>query len=48
VHFLSRDAGAFVARAPTDGSPVLAAPLRLPTGLLLQTRNGGLYALSLK
>ena len=48
VHFLSRDAGAFVARMPTDGSPVLAAPLRLPTGLLLQTRNGGLYALSLK
>jgi outer membrane protein assembly factor BamB len=48
VHFLSREAGAFVARVPTDGSPVLAPPLRLPTGLLLQTRNGGLYALSLK
>lgn len=48
VHFLSREAGAFVARVATDGSPVLAAPLRLPTGLLLQTRNGGLYALSLK
>jgi outer membrane protein assembly factor BamB len=28
VHFLSREAGAFVARMPTDGSPVLAAPLR--------------------
>jgi outer membrane protein assembly factor BamB len=48
VHFLSRDGGAFVARFATDGSAVLAAPLRLPGGLLLQTRNGGLYALSLR
>jgi len=48
VHFLSRDGGAFVARFASDGSPVLAAPLRLPSGLLMQTRNGGLYALSLK
>jgi len=48
VHFLSRDGGSFVARVATDGSAVLAPPLRLPTGLLMQTRNGGLYALSLK
>jgi outer membrane protein assembly factor BamB len=48
VHFLSREGGAFVARLATDGSPVFAAPLRLPNGLLVQTRNGGLYALSLK
>ena len=48
VHFLSRDAGTFVARIATDGSPVLAAPLRLPAGFLMQTRNGGLYALSLR
>lgn len=48
VHFLSREAGTFVARFATDGSPVLAAPLRLPSGLLVQTRNGGLYALSLR
>jgi outer membrane protein assembly factor BamB len=48
VHFLSRDAGAFLARFATDGSPVLAAPLRLPSGVLVQTKNGGLYALSLK
>jgi len=48
VHFLSRDGGSFVARAATDGSAVLAPPLRLPNGLLMQTRNGGLYALSLK
>ncbi|HEX5613164.1 MAG TPA: outer membrane protein assembly factor BamB [Burkholderiales bacterium] len=48
VHFLSREAGTFLARFATDGSPVLAAPLKLPSGLLVQTRNGGLYALSLK
>jgi len=48
VHFLSRDAGTFVARFATDGSPVLSAPLRLPSGFLMQTRNGGLYALSLR
>jgi outer membrane protein assembly factor BamB len=48
VHFLSRDGGAFVARFATDGSPVTAAPLRVPGGVLLQTRNGGLYALSVK
>lgn len=48
VHFLARDSGAFVARFATDGSPVRAAPLRLPAGFLVQTRNGGLYALSLQ
>lgn len=47
VHFLSRDAGAFLARASTDGSAIRAAPIRLPGGFLVQTRNGGLYALSL-
>jgi len=46
VHFLARDSGAFVARIATDGSPVRAAPLRLPAGLVVQTHNGGLYALA--
>lgn len=48
VHFLARDSGAFVARFATDGSPVRSTPLRLPAGFLVQTRNGGLYALSLQ
>jgi outer membrane protein assembly factor BamB len=48
VHFLARESGAFVARMPTDGSPIRAAPLRLPEGFLVQTQNGGLYALNLK
>jgi outer membrane protein assembly factor BamB len=48
VHFLARESGAFVARAPTDGSPIRAAPQRLAEGVLVQTQNGGLYALSPK
>lgn len=46
VHFLSRDTGAFTARIATDGSAVRAAPIALPGGgVLVQTRNGGLFAL---
>lgn len=44
VHFLARESGAFVARSPTDGSAVRAAPQRLAEGFLVQTQNGGLYA----
>ncbi len=47
VHFMARDSGAFVARIATDGGAVRAAPIRLPNGFLVQTRNGGLFALSL-
>ena len=48
VHFLSRDSGAFVARYSTDGSAIRAAPLVLPSSVLLvETEDGGLYALSL-
>jgi outer membrane protein assembly factor BamB len=49
VHVLARDSGAFVGRAATDGSPVSTNPVMLPNGgFLIQTRNGGLYAFSLK
>lgn len=48
VHFVARESGAFLARLATDGSPVRAAPIRLADGLLVQTQNGGLYALSLQ
>jgi len=48
VHFLDRESGAFVARIATDGGAILAAPIRLSRGgFLVQTRNGGLFALSL-
>jgi len=46
VHFVQRDTGTFVARHATDGSAVRSAPVRLGAGLLVQTQNGGLYALS--
>ena len=47
VHFMARESGAFLARAATDGSPIRAAPVRLPGGFLVQTQSGGLYALAL-
>ena len=47
VHFMARESGAFLARAATDGSPIRAAPQRLPGGFLVQTQAGGLYALAL-
>jgi len=48
VHFVARESGAFLARQATDSSPVRAAPVRLPEGFLVQTQNGGLYALTLQ
>lgn len=45
VHFLLREDGSFAARAATDGSAIAATPLLLEPDLLLQTRNGGLFAL---
>ncbi len=47
VHVLTRETGAFAARAATDGSAVRAAPLRLPEGFLVQTQDGSLFALAL-
>jgi len=48
VHLLSGDDGAFLARATTDGSAIVAPPRRLAGGdaFVVQTRNGGIYALS--
>ncbi len=46
VHFLDRDTGAFAARLSTDGSGIRARPVRLGSNLLLQTRDGGLYVVS--
>lgn len=46
VHYLSRDDGAFIGRAATDGSEIVAPTLALgASSLLVQTRNGGLFAL---
>jgi outer membrane protein assembly factor BamB len=48
VHFLSRSDGAFAARIATDGSAILQVPVRAGDGVLVQTRNGGLYNIGLK
>ena len=48
VHLLSREDGSFAARIATDGSPVRAQPVLLDSGFLVQTRNGGLYALAIQ
>ena len=48
VHFLSREDGAFVARIKTDSSAVMPQMQSLGARkLLLQTRQGGIYAIEL-
>ena len=47
VHVLARDSGAFTGRFATNGGAVRAAPVALPAGVLVQTQNGGLFALGL-
>lgn len=48
VHFMQREDGAFAARLKTDDSAVLPQLVRVDAGMLLaQTRNGGLYAVTL-
>jgi outer membrane protein assembly factor BamB len=46
VHLMRRDNGTFAARYGTDGSGIAAEPQRVERGFLVQTRNGGLYALT--
>jgi len=46
VHVLDAEDGAFVARLSTDGSAIVAPPLRAGPGVVVQTSAGGLYALS--
>jgi outer membrane protein assembly factor BamB len=49
VHFMDREDGKFVARLGTDGTAIMAQPAALGTSsILVQTRGGGLYAISLK
>ena len=49
VHVLSREDGAFVARIATDGSAIQVPPVALDLStFLVQTRNGGVYAISVQ
>jgi len=47
LHVLSREDGSLLARIKTDGSPILFAPVLLGKGLLLQTRDGGVYSVEI-
>ena len=48
VHLLRREDGAFAARLATDGSAIGADPQRIVGGFLVQTKNGGLFALGVE
>ena len=44
VHFLSASTGEQLLRLPTDGSPVLGAPVMSGSTMLVVTKGGGLFA----
>jgi len=44
VHLVSREDGSEMTRLSTDGSPIVGAPLLAGPSLIVQTRNGGIYA----
>ena len=44
VHFLARDSGEPQLRLPTDGSPIVAAPVVAGGTVVVATRSGGLFA----
>ena len=48
VHFLSREDGSFLARAATDGSPVIGTPLVAGSNLIFQTQNGTVTAIAVE
>ncbi|MBI1965880.1 MAG: outer membrane protein assembly factor BamB [Betaproteobacteria bacterium] len=49
VHLLAREDGSFAARIATDGSAIVAPPVALDlSSFLVQTRNGGIYAITVQ
>ncbi len=48
LHALSREDGSLLARIKTDGSPISYAAVTLGKGLLLQTRDGGVYSIEIR
>ena len=44
VHLLSREDGSEMNRLSTDGSPILVGPVLADQTLIVQTRNGGVFA----
>jgi outer membrane protein assembly factor BamB len=48
VHVLNRSDGSIAARVATDGSPILLPPVSARDSVLVQTRNGGLYNITVR
>lgn len=48
VHILSVDDGHFVGRIATDGSAIISQPQERNNSLVVQTKNGGIYSLSMQ
>jgi outer membrane protein assembly factor BamB len=48
VHLVNTDDGAFAARVATDGSAIPGVMIPLKSGLVVQTANGGVYALKIQ
>lgn len=49
LHFFDREDGSIVARLSTDGGPITTAPLPVgPGNLLVQTREGSIYAITIR
>jgi outer membrane protein assembly factor BamB len=48
VHFLSREDGAFLARAATDGSAISTTPIVSGSNLIFQTQNGTVTAIAVE
>ena len=44
LHFLDRETGSTLLRLPTDGGPIVAAPVRVGNTLVVVTRGGGVFA----
>jgi len=47
LHALMREDGRFAARVKLDGSAIQIAPVEMGSGILVQTRSGGIYSLSI-
>lgn len=48
IHLIDVENGGFAARSATDGSPINSVMLSLKSGLIVQTANGGIYALKIE
>ena len=44
VHLVSREDGTEMTRLSTDGSPIVAAPVRVAGRLVVVTQKGGVFA----